>query len=248
MPDDPILRVQNVHHSYRKGVPVLQGIDLTLQRGEIVALIGRSGAGKSTLLRIVNGLITPTSGDVGVFGIDIAKLPESQRRLVRRRIGMVFQEFNLVDRLTAVKNVLVGRLGYTDTLRSCLHLFSAADIALATECLARVGLAGFEHTRVRDLSGGQKQRVAIARTLAQGSEIILGDEATANLDEHTTTEVLSILSDLARERGITLLLSMHDLTTAREFCQRIVAMKGGKIVFNGAPDQLSDEIVREVLA
>ncbi len=244
---ETILSVHDLKHSYRKGVVVLDGIELTLKRGEIVALIGRSGAGKSTLLRVVNGLITPTSGDVNVFGTAIQALPEKQRRLVRRRIGMIFQEFNLVERLTAIKNVLVGRLGYTSTLRSCFHAFGDAEMALATECLARVGLAGYEYTRVRDLSGGQKQRVAIARTLAQGSEIILGDEATANLDEITTNEVLSILGELASERQITLLMSMHNLDQARSFAQRIVGMRGGRIVFDGPPSDLSADTVKEIL-
>lgn len=194
----PILQIHNLTHSYRTGVPVLQGIDLVADKGEIIGLIGRSGAGKSTLLRCINGLVTPTGGSLDVLGSQINALPDARRRMIRRKIGMIFQEFNLIERLTVIKNVLVGRLGYTSTLPSIFHLFPRQDFELAYECIAQVGLTGFEWTRVRELSGGQKQRVAIARTIAQRSEIILGDEATANLDARTTDEIMTLLQEYAR--------------------------------------------------
>jgi phosphonate transport system ATP-binding protein len=245
--NEPVIQIENLHHSYRKGQPVLEGVHLTVNRGELVALIGLSGAGKSTLLRCVNGLITPTSGQVEVLNLEVARLPERERVRLRRRIGMIFQEFNLIDRLTVLKNVLVGRLGYTATLRSCLHLFAAADVALARECLEQVGLGGYEMRRARDLSGGQKQRVAIARSMAQQAELILADEATANLDVLTKEEILELLKALARERGTTILFSMHDLPLARAYCDRIVGLKDGRITFDAAPDALDDAAVADIL-
>ena len=244
----PILQIRSLGHHYRRGVPVLGGIDLTVAVGEKVALIGRSGAGKSTLLRCVNGLVIPTAGTVEVFASDLAHMSEPHRRKVRRRIGMIFQEFNLVDRLTVLKNVLVGRLGYVNSAASCFHIFAPADIALARDCIGQVGLAGYEKTRVRDLSGGQKQRVAIARTMAQGAELILGDEATANLDVSTTDDIMQILVDLADQRRVSLLLSMHNVDVAKQYCDRIIGLRHGKIVFDAPPDGLDDALVREIMS
>lgn len=245
MPD--IITLENLTHSYRAGIPVLQGVDLRVQPGEILGLIGLSGAGKSTLLRCVNGLVTPTGGTCRVLGQDVAGLPEADKRRLRRRIGMIFQEFNLMDRLSVQKNVLIGRLGYTPTLPSCLHRFAAADVKLARECIVQVGLAGYERRRVRDLSGGQKQRVAIARTMAQGAEIILADEATANLDVLTKDEIMDLIQALAQRQGTTVVLSMHDLPLAKRYCTRIVGLKQGRITFDAAPDALGDAAIADVL-
>jgi phosphonate transport system ATP-binding protein len=244
----PLLEIRDLNHSYRRGgPPVLQGIDLVADPGEIIGLIGRSGAGKSTLLRCINGLITPTSGKLEVLDSQMPSLRESARRLVRRRIGMIFQEFNLIDRLTVIKNVLVGRLGYTSTFRSALHLFKREDFDLAYRCIEQVGLTGYEWTRVRDLSGGQKQRVAIARTIAQGSRIILGDEATANLDARTTDDVMRLLTGYAESSGALLLLSIHNLDIARRYCPRIVALRGGKLVYDGPSSDISEGAMMEAL-
>ena len=245
MPD--VIAIDDLTHSYKPGVPVLRGVDLHVAQGEIVGLIGLSGAGKSTLLRCVNGLVRQTGGACTVLGESVEALPEGQKRLLRRRIGMIFQEFNLMERLTVQKNVLIGRLGYTPTLPSCLHRFSAADVRLARECLAQVGLDGLEMRRVRDLSGGQKQRVAIARTMAQGAEIVLADEATANLDVLTKDDIMDLLKNLARKRNTTMILSMHDLPLAKRYCTRIVGLKQGRITFDAAPDALSDAAIAEVL-
>jgi len=242
-----VIAIDGLTHSYKAGVPVLRGVNLHVAPGEIVGLIGLSGAGKSTLLRCINGLVRPSAGTCTVLGARVESLAEGQKRLLRRRIGMIFQEFNLMERLTVQKNVLIGRLGYTPTLPSCLHRFSAADVRLARECLAQVGLEGLEVRRVRDLSGGQKQRVAIARTMAQGAEIVLADEATANLDVLTKDDIMELLRDLARERNTTLLLSMHDLPLAKRYCTRIVGLKGGRITFDAAPDALGDAAIADVL-
>ena len=242
-----VISIDNLTHAYRQGAPVLQGVNLHIQAGEFVGLIGLSGAGKSTLLRCMNGLVTPTGGTCRVLGEDVAALPESQRRLLRRRIGMIFQEFNLMDRLSVLKNVLIGRLGYMATLPSCLHRFAPQDVALARDCIAQVGLGGLEKRRVRDLSGGQKQRVAIARTMAQGAEIILADEATANLDVLTKDEIMDLVQALVRKKGTTVVFSMHDLPLAKRYCTRIVGLKGGQITFDAAPDALSDAVIADVL-
>jgi len=242
-----VIAIDDLTHAYKVGVPVLRGVDLHVGQGEIVGLIGLSGAGKSTLLRCINGLIRQTGGTCAVLGQPVEQLPEGRKRLLRRRIGMIFQEFNLMDRLTVLKNVLIGRLGYTPTLPSCLHRFSAGDVRLARECLARVGLEGLEGRRVRDLSGGQKQRVAIARTMAQGAEIILADEATANLDVLTKDDIMALLRDLSRQKDVTLVLSMHDLPLAKRYCSRIIGLKQGRITFDAAPDTLDDAAIADVL-
>jgi phosphonate transport system ATP-binding protein len=245
--DSKILQISDLTHQYRKGTPVLQGLNLSAEAGEIIGLIGLSGAGKSTLLRCINGLVTPTGGRVEVFGENVPDLSEERRRLVRRRIGMIFQEFNLVDRLSVLKNVLVGRLGYSGTLSSCLHHFSKADVGLAMDCIAQVGLDDYEDVLVRNLSGGQKQRVAIARTMAQGAEIILGDEATANLDVRTTDSVMELLQGLAQKNKTMLLLSMHNLEVARRYCPRIIGLKNGILTFDAPSASLSDDAVTEIL-
>ena len=242
-----IIAIDDLTHAYKPGVPVLRGVNLHIENGEIVGLIGLSGAGKSTLLRCVNGLVRQTGGGCTVLDEDVALLSEGRKRLLRRRIGMIFQEFNLMERLTVLKNVLIGRLGYAPTLSSCMHRFSAEDVHLARQSLAQVGLEGLEGRRVRDLSGGQKQRVAIARTIAQGAQIVLADEATANLDVLTKDDIMLLLQSLARQNNVTLLLSMHDLPLAKRYCTRIVGLKEGRITFDAVPDALSDAAIAEVL-
>jgi phosphonate transport system ATP-binding protein len=224
----------------------LDGIDLAVHPGERVALIGPSGAGKSTLLRILNGLVIPTKGSVRTLGVDPAAVSELERMRLRRRIGMIFQEFALVERLSVRTNVLIGRLGYNHSVASLLHLFPPKDVARADTSLLKVGLAGYEHRTVRQLSGGQKQRVGIARALAQEAELILGDEPTANLDIRTADEVLQLLVNLTADRGATLILSLHDVRAARRFCTRIVALRDGKLVWDGPADAFTDNDLERV--
>jgi phosphonate transport system ATP-binding protein len=247
MDEQNVVSFNGVTHSYTAGIPVLRGVTASIRRGEIVGLIGLSGAGKSTLLRCINGLVTPSGGSCVVLGKDVAKLKGTENRLHRRRIGMIFQEFNLADRLSVFKNVLVGRLGYTSAWTSCFHCFSSQDRAAARYWIDQVGLKGYEYRRARDLSGGQKQRVAIARAMAQGAEIILADEATANLDALTKDEIMDLLSSLAKQRNVTLILSMHDLALAKRYCTRILGLKGGEITFDAVPSDLDDTAVSEVL-
>ncbi|HET6385481.1 MAG TPA: phosphonate ABC transporter ATP-binding protein [Armatimonadota bacterium] len=244
---DAAISLRNLSHAYRPGLPVLEGLDLNIAPGEMVALIGLSGAGKSTLLRCINGLLTPTEGEVLVLGQDVTQLSEGERVRLRRRIGMIFQEFNLMDRLSALKNVLIGRLGYSPTISSCLHQFRREDVLLARECLASVGLKGYERRRVRDMSGGQKQRVAIARCMAQQAEIILADEATANLDVLTKEEIMDILQNLSRMKGTTILFSMHDVPLARLYCPRIIGLKHGRLTFDAPANELDNAAVQDIL-
>ena len=242
-----VIAIDDLTHAYRPGAPVLRGVNLHVAQGEIVGMIGLSGAGKSTLLRCINGLVTQTSGSCLVLEQNVKGLRESRKRLLRRRIGMIFQEFNLVDRLSVLKNVLIGRLAYAPTLASCFHCFSAADLTLARNCIAQVGLSGLENRRARDLSGGQKQRVAIARAMAQEAEIILADEATANLDVLTKADIMDLLRDIAATGKVTIVLSMHDVDLARKYCTRILGLKQGVITFDSTPDALDAAAVADVL-
>jgi phosphonate transport system ATP-binding protein len=221
-------------------------VNLAVDPGERVALIGPSGAGKSTLLRLINGLITPAEGEVRALGETVSTMPESAKMRLRRRIGMVFQEFALVERLPVLTNVLVGRLGHSKTLPSLLRLFPREDLERALSAIRDVGLAGYEERLVRNLSGGQKQRVGIARALVQESPLLLGDEPTANLDLRTADEILALLVDLADQRSATLILTLHDVHLARKRCTRIAALRDGSITWDGPAHSFSDSDVERV--
>ncbi len=242
----PAILLDSVSHTYAGDRRALRGISATIEAGERVALIGPSGAGKSTLLRVINGLLTPSEGEVTVLGQEVTALSEARKMRLRRRVGMVFQEFALIERLSVLTNVLVGRLGYTPTLRSLARLFPAQDVARARQALKDVGLAGYEERIVRQLSGGQKQRVAIARALVQEAPLILGDEPTANLDVRTADEVLSLLVRLGEEREATLLLSLHDIRAARRYCDRIIALRDGSLAWDGPSNAFSDAEVESI--
>ena len=237
----PVVQFKDVTHTYPPSRTALDAITLCIQSGERVALIGPSGAGKSTLLRAINGLVVPTTGNVTVLNEDVRALNETGRMRLRRQVGMIFQEFALIERLSVLMNVLVGRLGYNRTFSSVLRLFPAEDIERARLCIQKVGLSGYEAQQVRRLSGGQKQRVGIARALAQTPTLILGDEPTANLDVRTADETLSLLVGLADEQNATLILSLHDVRAARKHCTRIVALREGKIAWDGPAGDFTDE-------
>lgn len=240
------VRLLNVWHEYTDGQPVLRGISLSVREGDRVGIVGASGAGKSTLLRTINGLVTPTRGEVWVLGQRMDSLPEPARRILRRQIGMVFQEFALVERLTVLTNVLIGRLGYVPTTQSLLRIFPEADIRMALEALDEVGLAELRDRQVRHLSGGQKQRVGIARAIVQGARIILADEPTANLDVRTADTVLKLLLESAERHGTTVLLNLHDVRAARRYCDRVVGMRGGRVVWEGSAADFQSEQVELV--
>jgi phosphonate transport system ATP-binding protein len=220
----------------------LYGVDLLVQPGEFVALIGRSGAGKTTFLRSLNRLVEPAAGTVRVAGQAVTGAAPAALRRVRRQIGMVFQQFNLVRRASVVDNVLAGRLGYVPALASLAGRFPAADRARARDCLAQVGLAHLGDRRADTLSGGEQQRVAIARALAQEPAVILADEPTASLDPGLTGVIMGLLRRINRERGLTVVVSQHQLEAALEYGTRIVGFRAGHVVFDGPPGAVTPAV------
>ena len=231
----------NVSKTYPNGVKGLSHINLTINDGEFVSIIGLSGAGKSTLLRSVNRLNDVTEGEITIDGVSLTKAGKKELRRIRRRIGMISQQFNLVKRSTVQKNVLSGRLGYYSTWKSILGLFSKEDYERTKDALERVDLQDKLHSRCDELSGGQQQRVSIARTLVQQADIILADEPVASLDPVTTQKIMKDLQNINTTLGKTVILNIHSVELARSFSTRIIALKAGEIVFDGAPEELTDE-------
>jgi phosphonate transport system ATP-binding protein len=221
-------------------------VTLEVPRGQFLCVIGPSGSGKSTLLRCINRLVEPSGGRVLLDGEDLTRLRGADLRRARRRMGMIFQQFNLVRRSTVLKNVLAGRLGYQEGWRSAWPSFSEADRRLAWGSLARLEIAEKALVRADNLSGGQQQRVAIARALAQEPEIMLADEPIASLDPETAVVVLDYLRDINRSDGITLLCSIHHYELAKRYADRIVAMRRGQLVYDGPPDALDEAAYRTI--
>ena len=220
-------------------VAAVNGIDLAVQPGEFVVILGRSGSGKTTFLRSINRLVEPTAGTVRVAGRAVTGADQAALRAARRQIGMIFQQFNLVRRASVIDNVLAGRLGYVPALSSLLGRFPAPDRDRARDCLAQVGLAHLASRRADTLSGGEQQRVAIARALAQTPAVILADEPTASLDPALTADIMGILRAINVERGLTLVVSQHQLETALAYASRIVGFRAGRVVFDGPPAALT---------
>jgi len=233
-----VIRVRSLQKDYPGSPRALDGVDLDIERGEFVALIGSSGAGKSTLLRCLNGLVTPTAGRVEVNGQVVTEASAETLRRVRAGIGFVFQQFNLLRRLSVLENALLGRLAHTPNWRSLMGWFTPADVARAETILERVGLAGLGTRRVDTLSGGQQQRVAIARALVQTPAVILADEPMASLDPALAHTVMEILRRINLEDGITIVASLHILELARVYGHRIVGLHRGRIVHDGPPESL----------
>ena len=224
----------------------LDGVDLVVGRGEFVAVLGRSGAGKTTFLRSLNRLVEPTAGTIRVAGRAVTGAGAAELREIRRQIGMVFQQFNLVRRASVLENVLAGRLGYVPSVSSVLGRFPAADREQALACLAQVGLAHFADRRADTLSGGEQQRVAIARALAQRPAVILADEPTASLDPSLTSSIMDILKAINVEHGLTLVVSQHQLETALAYATRIVGFRQGSVAFDGPPAAVTPAVVQAI--
>ena len=241
-----MLKITELTKTYPTGLQALKGVSLSVDEPHVVAIIGPSGAGKSTLIRCVNRLVEPTSGSIDLNGTDITKLGRADLRRMRGRIGMIFQEYNLVERLTVMENVLSGRLGYVGFWRTFRRKFPAADVQAAYELLDRVGLDGYENTRADALSGGQRQRVGIARALMQQPELLLVDEPTASLDPKTSRQIMRIIVELAHERGTPTLLNIHDVPLAKTYADRIIGLAAGNIVFDGKPDDLVESVLTEI--
>lgn len=224
----------------------VDGVSLSIDRGRFIGVIGRSGAGKSTLLRMINRLEQPSSGRI-VFGdADVTSLNGRALANWRARCAMIFQQFNLVGRLDVLTNVLVGRINRVATLRGVLQLWSEEDVAIALSALEQLDIAGLAAQRADSLSGGQQQRVAIARALVQEPEIILADEPIASLDPRNTRVVMDALQRINRHHGITVLCNLHSLELARGYCDRLIGMAGGRVVFDGAPQELTEGAAREL--
>ena len=241
-----VLRIQGLTKAYKPGIPVLKGIDLDFAGQGMTAIIGPSGTGKSTLVRVINRLVDPTEGAILFKGEDLAKVEGRRLREARRRIGMVFQEYNLVERLTVMENLLTGRLGYISPFKAWLRKFAQEDIAHAYALLDVVGLASFANQRADNLSGGQRQRVGIARALMQRPEILLADEPTSSLDPKTSVEIMELLRSQGEDNKIPVLVNIHDVELAKRFADRIVGMTGGQVVFDGPPGRLSDEHLKMI--
>jgi phosphonate transport system ATP-binding protein len=224
----------------------LYGVDLVIEPGEFVVIIGRSGAGKTTFLRAINRLLEPTAGTVRVAGQSVTGADPVALRKARRQIGMIFQQFNLVRRASVLENVLAGRLGYVPEWASLVGRFPARDRTLAGDCLSQVGLADLADRRADTLSGGEQQRVAIARALAQEPRVILGDEPTASLDPALTGTIMGILRRINQERRLTLVVSQHQLEAALEYGTRIVGFRAGRVVFDGPPAAVSAAVVQAI--
>ncbi|MBY0364524.1 MAG: phosphonate ABC transporter ATP-binding protein [Phreatobacter sp.] len=237
---DRSLVIRNLTKEYRAGQPVLKGISVTIEGRGVTAIIGPSGTGKSTLIRCINRLVDPTAGEILFQGSDLAKLSGVELRQARRRIGMVFQEYNLVERLSVIENLLCGRLGYVPWWRTLTRRFPDEDVAHAFELLDAVGLGDFATRRADALSGGQRQRVGIARAIMQNPDVILADEPTSSLDPKTSVEIMEILDRLAGERGIPVVVNIHNVDLAKRFASRIIGMARGTIAFDGPPDALTE--------
>jgi phosphonate transport system ATP-binding protein len=241
-----MLTVENLSKTYRTGDRALSNVSFTVPEGQVVGLIGPSGAGKSTLIRCVNRLVEPSAGRVLLNDLDVTALPARELRRARRRIGMIFQEYALVERLTVMENVLSGRLGYVPFWRSLLRRFPAADIANAFRLLDRVGLMAHADKRADALSGGQRQRVGIARALAQEPKLLLIDEPTASLDPKTSRQIMRLILEVCGERRLPAIVNIHDVVLAQQFTQRIIGLRAGRVVFDGKPDALDEAVLTEI--
>lgn len=235
-----MISFQNVSKKYADGTVGLNALDMNIKQGEFISIIGRSGAGKSTMLRLINGTILPSGGDLNVLGNSVGpKEPSKKLRKIRREVGFVFQQFNLINTHTVLSNVLMGRLGYMSTTRGLLGMFSEEDKQMAAEVLKEVGLKDQINKRVDQLSGGQQQRVAIARAIVQQPKIILADEPMASLDPKLSEVVCDLLYKFNQERNITVLVNVHVLELAKRRATRIIGLKKGSLVFDGSPEQLT---------
>ena len=241
------LEVTDLRAGYA-GREILKGVSFNVDADDFFAIIGSSGAGKSTLIRCVNRLVEPTGGHVLFHGVDLLALNPGRLREARRNIGMIFQEFNLIERLSVMDNVLTGRLGYTGTLRSVMRMFTAEDIRQALALLDRVGLGDYVDKRADRLSGGQRQRVAIARALVQNPRLLLVDEPTSSLDPKISREVMGLIREIAREFHIPVLCNIHDVDLATEFCTHVIGLQDGVKKFEGRPGELNAQALHEIYA
>ncbi|HSQ27049.1 MAG TPA: phosphonate ABC transporter ATP-binding protein [Anaerolineales bacterium] len=241
-----MLKIQNLVKVYEGGLQALDHVSFEVPKGQFLAVIGLSGSGKSTLLRCINRLIEPTEGQIFWNGQNITAANDEDLRRIRRKIGMVFQHFNLVHRSSVITNVLSGRLGYVNPVWSLINRFSQADIEKAMRQLERVGIADKAHQRADELSGGQQQRVGIARALMQDPEIILADEPVASLDPVLAHSIMQYLELINKEDGVTVICSLHFLDLVHRYADRVVALNEGLMVFDGSPEEIDDQKFKDI--
>ena len=242
-----MIKIENLSHTYKnRNEEAIKNINLHIKKGESVVIIGSSGSGKSTLLKCINKLIEPNSGKISIEGEDIIHCPIKKAEKIRGKIGMIFQNFNLIERETVFNNVLNGRLSFNSSLKTIFGKFSKEDCDAVEDSIKRVGLSEYKNERVANLSGGQKQRVAIARALSQKPDIMLADEPVSNLDPKLMKEVMDLLKNICIEKGITLISSLHFLDFAKRYGSRIVGMRNGEIVFDGKPEELTEKDIVDI--
>jgi phosphonate transport system ATP-binding protein len=241
-----MLRIKGLVKRYRTGDLALKGIDFEVPDGQVMALIGPSGAGKSTVIRCINRLVEPTAGTVTLNDTEITALGAAELRRARRRMGMIFQEYALVERLSVMENVLSGRLGYVGFWQSWLRRFPQADVDAAFRLLGRVGLDHMADKRADELSGGQRQRVGVCRALIQDPELLLVDEPTASLDPKTSRQIMRLIGELCAERRLSAIINIHDVMLAQMFAERIVGLRAGEIVYDGPPTGLTSDVLTQI--
>ncbi len=245
----PILEVKNLCARYSNNTPeILKNLSFSVEAHDFFAVIGPSGAGKSTLIRCINRLVEPTSGEINLYGTNVLRLSPSELRQLRRNIGMIFQEFNLIDRMSVMDNVLSGRLGYVGTVRSMFKFFARSDIDRALQILDRVGLVEHVDKRADALSGGQRQRVGIARALMQEPKLLLLDEPTSSLDPKISREVMTLVKEIASEYQVPVLCNIHDVQLAMEFCNKILGLQDGVKMFDGTTETMDQQKLDEIYA
>lgn len=241
-----MIEFKNVSLIYPNRVEALKNIDLTIEKGEFVVIVGMSGAGKSTLMKCINRMVIPTGGEVIVDNQTVSKLKESRLRQLRTQIGIIFQDYNLVKRMSVLRNVMVGRLGHTSTFNSLIGRFPQEDLQLAMRNLKRIGIDEKAYVRSDQLSGGQQQRVSIARVLTQQPKIILADEPVASLDPPTSHQVMRDLKRVSKEDGLTTIVNLHFIDLAMEYADRIIGMREGEIVFDGPIAEVTEKTFEEI--
>jgi phosphonate transport system ATP-binding protein len=241
-----MLRIKGLVKRYRTGDLALKGLNLEVPDGQVMALIGPSGAGKSTVIRCINRLVEPTAGTVMLNDTELTTPGRSDLRRARRRMGMIFQEYALVERLSVMENVLSGRLGYVGFWQSWFRRFPQADVDAAFRLLARVGLDQMADKRADELSGGQRQRVGVCRALIQDPELLLVDEPTASLDPKTSRQIMRLIRELCAERKLSAIINIHDVMLAQMFAERIVGLRAGEIVYDGPPGGLTAEVLTQI--
>ncbi len=241
-----MLKLKKLVKTYRTGDQALKAIDLDVPAGQVLALIGPSGAGKSTLIRCINRLVEPTSGEVWLDDVELTHIGSGALRRARRAMGMIFQEYALIERLTVMENVLSGRLGYVGFWRSFLRKFPQSDVDEAFRLLDRVGLLHMADKRADELSGGQRQRVGICRALIQNPKLLLVDEPTASLDPKTSRQIMRLICELCAERGLAAIINIHDVALAQMFVQRVVGLRLGAVEFDGPPEGLTPDVLTTI--